>query len=129
MRRCLKWIAITLLTLVLLVLCALLVCYLLLGTERGFQLSLSELEQRVEGLEIGEVEGSLKNGVQTDQIEFKNQKINLSAKGVDSRWRTDCLLSKELCIDKVIIDELNIETFAGEAVSYTHLTLPTTPYV
>ena len=127
MRRLLKWIAIILLALVLLVLCLLLLSYLPLGTERGFKFTVSELEQRVEGLDIGQVNGNLKNGIQTDQIDFKNDQIILNAKGVDSKWRSDCLVDKALCLDKVIIDELNIETFASEQskpASTDDITLP-----
>jgi len=114
MRRVLKWGAILLVTLLVLILCALLASYLLLGTDRGFRFVAGQLEQRVEGLEIGSVEGSLKRGIQTDQVDYRNEQINLSAKGVDSQWRSGCLTNKEVCIDKVIIDDLDIELFAGE---------------
>jgi len=114
MRRVLKWSAILLLMLLLLVLCVLLLSYILLGTERGFRYTASELEDRVEGLEIGSVEGNLNSGIRTDQIDYRNEQLSLRAKGVDSKWRSGCLADKALCIDNVVIDDLNIELFAGE---------------
>jgi len=114
MRRALKWVGILLVALLLLILCALLVSYLLLGTESGFRLVAGELEQRVEGLKIGSVEGSLKSGVQTDQIDYQDNQLVLNAKGINTQWRSGCLLDKALCVDKIIIDDLNIELFASE---------------
>jgi len=106
--------AILLVTILLLILCTLLLSYLLLGTEKGFNLTVDEIEERVEGLEIGSVEGSLRSGIRTDQIDYQNKQLSLSAKGVNSQWRSGCLTNKALCIDKVIVDDLNIELFASE---------------
>ena len=112
MKRLLKWLAILLLVLVLLILIVLLLSYILLGTDRGFKFGFAQLEDRVEGLEIGEINGNLSDGIQTDRIDFKNEQIELQAQGLDSQWRSNCLFDKELCIDKVVIDKLSVETFA-----------------
>lgn len=114
MRRLIKWLAILIAIILLLILCALLVSYFLLGTEKGFNFTVNQIEERVEGLEIGPVEGNLKNGIQTDQVDFKNNQLSLTAIGVDTQWRSGCLVDKALCIDKVIVDDLNIELFAAE---------------
>lgn len=119
MRRLLKWLAILLALLLLLILCAVLISYYLLGTERGFGFTVDKIEERVEGLTIGSVNGSLKNGIQTDQVDYQNEQLTLKAKGVNTQWRSDCLVDKALCIDKVIVDDLNVELFATEEKNTT----------
>jgi len=114
MKRLFKWIGFVLLALLIILLCVLFLSYMLLGTDKGFKLSVAQLEERIDGLQIGEMAGNLNNGIQTDRIDFKNEQIALSAEGVDSQWRSDCLLNKEICIDQIIIDKLKIETFASD---------------
>ncbi len=114
MRRLFKWLAILLAILVLLIACTLLLSYFLLGTERGFRFTANEIEKRVTGLEIGSVEGSLKSGIQTDKIDYQNEQLSLKAKGINSQWRSGCLTNKALCIDKVVVDDLNVELFTNE---------------
>ena len=114
MRRLFKWLAIALLAIVLLILLLLLLSYLLLGTDAGFKLSAEQLEERVEGLQIGSINGNLNRGIQTDRIDFTNEQLALEVEGVDTQWRSGCLIDKELCIDQVVIDKLRIETFASD---------------
>lgn len=114
MRRLLKWIAILLLILLILLLGVLAVSYFLLGTERGFQFATEQIGDRVEGLELGTVSGNLKSGINTDTLSFRNEQIDVKANGIESQWRTDCLFNKAVCIDKVVIDELNVQTFATD---------------
>ena len=112
MKRFLKWIAIILVILLVLILLALAVSYFLLGTERGFKLATEQLGNRVEGLELGNVSGNLKTGINTDTLSFKNDQVAVKANGLESQWRSDCLINKAFCLDKVIIDELEVQTFA-----------------
>ncbi len=112
MRRLLKWLGILLLVLLLLLLLVLAASYFLLGTERGFNFAANQLGERVEGLDMGNVSGDLKNGISTDALSFKNEQIAIQASGVDSQWRSGCLFDKAVCVDKIVIDELDIETFA-----------------
>jgi translocation and assembly module TamB len=114
-RRILKWIAIALLILILLILCVLSLAYFLLATERGFNITSNELNARVEGLEIGPVSGDLESGINTDFVNYKNDQLSMRASGIESSWRSGCLLDREVCIDNVIINEMNIETFANNA--------------
>lgn len=109
LRRWLFWLLIILLILVLLIVGA---SYFLLGTERGFKLVTNEVTARVPGLDLGNVQDDLSTGIQSDQVKFSNDQISINASGLQSKWRTGCLLDKQVCIDKVSIDELNIETFA-----------------
>lgn len=127
MRRLLKWLAIALLTIVLLLLCVLLLSYFLLGTDKGFKFSVDQISERVEGLQVGDISGNLAHGIQTDRIDFKNEQIAIQADGIDSTWRSKCILSKELCLDEVVIDNLKIETFATDepkSASTEDITLP-----
>ena len=112
-RRILKWIAIALLIVILLILCVLSLAYFLLATERGFNITSNELNSRVEGLEIGPVRGDLESGINTDFVNYRNDQLSLRASGIESSWRSGCLLDREVCIDNVIINEINIETFAS----------------
>jgi len=111
-RSLLKWIAIILIILLIVLLCILGASYFLLGTERGFKLATEQLSARVDGLELGTVSGNLKSGINTDTLTFKNQQIDLQATGVETQWRSDCLFKKAVCVDKIIIDELDVKTFA-----------------
>lgn len=114
MRSLLKWIAIILIILLIVLLCVLGAAYFLMGTERGFKLATEQIGSRVEGLELGEVSGNLKTGINTDSLSFKNEQINVKANGVESQWRSDCLFQKAVCVDKVVIDELDVQTFATD---------------
>jgi len=111
-RRLCKWLGVILLVLILLLLLTLAIGYFLLGTEKGFKITANQLSERVEGLALGNVEGNLKNGIKTDKVTFKNKQVAVSANNVDTQWRSDCLVAKEVCIDKIIIDELDVQTFA-----------------
>jgi len=115
MKRVKKCLTILLLTLLLLVLCTLLLGYFLLGTDKGFNITASELEKRVEGLTFGSVEGNLKSGIKSDLINFHNEQVNIQASGIESKWRIKCLIDKTLCIDSIVLDKLNVELFASES--------------
>lgn len=114
MKRLLKWLAIILLIMLILLLLAVGISYFLLGTEKGFKLAAGQLNNRVEGLELGAVEGNLKTGIKTDTVSFKNEQVAVLANGVDSQWRSDCLFDREVCIDKIVIDELSVQAFATD---------------
>lgn len=112
MKRLLKWIAISLLVIVLLLLLVLAVAYFLAGTERGFKFATTQVALRVDGLELGNVSGNLNTGISTDSLRFVNKQVAIQAKGLESQWRSSCLLNKAVCLDKIIIEELDVQTFA-----------------
>ncbi len=113
MIRLRRYMLIAVMFLLLIVLLMLAASYALFGTERGFALTTAQLSERVEGLEIAPVSGDLVNGISTNSLAFSNDAIALDATGIESQWRSGCLLDREVCIDQVTIDELNIETFAS----------------
>lgn len=111
MKRLLKGLAILLIILLIIILLVLGASYFFLGTDRGFRFATEQISGRVEGLELGEISGSLKDGINTDSVSFENEQVAIDAKGVASQWQSDCLFEKAVCIDKIIIDELNVEAF------------------
>jgi len=114
MRRLLKWIGIILLVLLLIVLLALGALWFLAGTEKGFNLVTREAARRVDGLELGAFEGSLAGGIATDALSFESEALKVEARGVDTAWRLSCLKGREFCLDRVVVDELDVTTFAVE---------------
>lgn len=127
MKRLLKWLAIIIIILLLVLICVLAASYFLLATERGFKIASDQLGERVEGLDMGSVQGDLGNGISSDKISFENEQVSLQANGVESQWRSDCLIDRAVCLDKVVIDELNIQTFdTGQKAPATSgdITLP-----
>ena len=114
MKRLLKWFGKSLLATVVLLLIILGIVWYLLGTDKGFSTVTSQLSKRIDGLAMGEVTGNLNNGINSDDISFSNDAIAVNASGVDTQWRLACLLQREFCLDRIIIDELDVETFATD---------------
>jgi translocation and assembly module TamB len=112
MKRLLKWIGLLALIILLVILLVVGCLYVFAGTEKGFSLAANQATSRVEGLALGKVGGNLLSGIESDSVEFENDSIKLTAKGIASKWRLSCLAKKEFCLDKLVIDSVAIETFA-----------------
>ena len=114
LRSLLKWLGILLLVLLLLLVLVLGIVWVLAGTDKGFAFVTDQVSERVEGLEIGEVQGNLTKGIRTDALSFKNDTLDIQASGVETAWRLGCLTQREFCLDKAIIDELYVATTPAE---------------
>ena len=114
MKRLLKWLGFFLLLILLLIIIATAGLYLFAGTEKGFSLAAKQATNRVEGLTLGQVGGNLLSGIESESVEFENESLKVDAKGIASKWRLSCLVNKELCLDKLVIDSVSIETFATD---------------
>jgi len=115
MKRLLKWLGILLLVLLVLVLLVLGVVYFVAGTEKGFNLVTREAARRVDGLELDAFEGNLRKGIATEALSFENDALKIEARGVDTAWRLGCLTERRFCLDRAIVDELDVTTYATEA--------------
>jgi len=111
MKRFFKWIGWILLVLLIIILLVLGVAYFLLGTDSGFAMATREAAKRVDGLEIANVEGNIKKGIDAESLSFSNDALSVQAEGVNTDWRLSCLIQKEFCLDAIIIDEVTVETF------------------
>jgi translocation and assembly module TamB len=111
MKRLFKWSGLLLLVLLILVLLILGLVYALAGTDSGFRRVAQEVSARVEGLELGAIEGNLQTGIKTDALRFDNDSMAIKAIGVESGWRLSCLTQRRFCLDTLIVDELQIATF------------------
>ncbi len=111
MRKLLKGTGYLLLFVLLLLLLVLAALWALAGTDRGFAFAAAQVEQRVEGLELGQIGGNLLGGIDTDELNFESDALALRARGLDSAWRIGCLLQREFCVDRIILDEVRVETF------------------
>lgn len=114
MKKLFKWLGILLLVLILIILVVLGVASFLLGTDKGFAFSAKQADKYVAGLELESVQGNVFRGVDAQSITFRNDALSVAARNLDSDWRLGCLLEKAFCLDKIIIDEVNVETFATD---------------
>ena len=112
MRTCrgLLW---AVLALILLVVIILAIVFWLAGTDSGFSRLTSMANERVPGLNIEGVEGSLSSGINASSLSFANDAIDLKATNLRSDWRLGCLLERRFCLDTLHIDELDVSTFAS----------------
>ena len=124
MKKLFKWLGILLLVLLLLILLVAGAIYFLAGTDKGFSLTTKELTKRVPGLTLTQAGGNLVNGVQAEGVNFENDTIKLQADGISSQWRLSCLTDKEFCLDTLVIDSVNVETFASEEPKPTEASGP-----
>ncbi len=81
----------------------------LAGTDKGFELATDQIAKRVPGLDLGEVGGNLNRGIASDSVRFANDAMQVDVAGLDSEWRTRCLLKREFCLDSLTIDEVRFE--------------------
>lgn len=114
MKKIVKWLGIVLLTLLLLLLIIVGAVYFLAGTDKGFSLTSSELNKRVPGLVLTGAEGNLVSGIKADDIKFENDSIKVDATGVKTAWSLSCLKDKVFCLDRVVIDNVDVQTFASD---------------
>ena len=84
-----------------------------------------EPNERIEGLEIG-ADYYLRKPFEPKELELRINNMKLLSEIVDSEVRNLLISVDVKDITKSLVDE--IESIIN-AVSYTHLTLPTTPYV
>ena len=115
MKKLFKWLGRSILVLLLLIVVILAVVAYLLGTDSGFSTVTSQVSKRIEGLALGNIDGNLAKGLVSDEVSFSNEAMAIQARGLDSQWRLSCLGHGEFCLDKIIIDELTVNTFATEA--------------
>ncbi len=114
MKRLFKWFGRSILALLVLVLFVVGAVAFLLGTDTGFNTVTTQLSKRIDGLQLGNIDGNLVKGLVSDEVDFSNEAIAINARGLDSEWRLSCLGHREFCLDRIIIDELTVETFATE---------------
>lgn len=124
MKRLFKWFGRSILVLLVLVLLIVGSVAFLLGTDTGFNTVTTQLSKRIDGLQLGNIDGNLAKGLVSDEVDFSNEAIAINARGLDSEWRLSCLRHREFCLDKIIIDELTVETFATETAPKEESTGP-----
>ncbi len=104
-----------------------LLTYALVGTESGFKLTSDQLNQRIPGLTLENVEGNLLDGIKTSAISYENDQLSLQASGIKSQWSSE-LFGRKLKIKQAIIDQVDVELFApnelSEAGPRQDITLP-----
>jgi len=105
LRKACLW---TFLTLLFLVLLTLGIVWCLAGTDKGFHWALTQATNRVEGLEITQPNGNLNSGIAANDVSFKNDSFDIQLSGVDTEWRTTCLMSRTFCFDRMEIDSLRV---------------------
>ena len=94
------------------------VCWLT-GTDAGFARLSKLANERVPGLSIDSATGNLVRGVNADSIDYVNDKLHITASGLNTRWTASCLLARKFCLDEVQIDTLDIKTFATDSAPST----------
>lgn len=112
--KLLRWLGILLLVLVLLIVLLLGIAWVAAGTDKGFGFVTEQLASRVDGLDLGEMKGNLTKGIRTEALSYKNETLDIEARGVETAWRLGCLKNREFCLDKAIVDELYVATTPAE---------------
>ncbi len=107
-RRILKVFGWLLFIVLLLVLLILGIVWFLAGTDKGFDLAVNEATKRVPGLAIDTPSGNLNSGIGANAVTFANDTIDVNVNGMDSSWRTSCLLNREFCFDDLVIDKVTV---------------------
>ncbi|MFK7856059.1 MAG: hypothetical protein AB8B79_18220, partial [Granulosicoccus sp.] len=115
MKRVFKWSGFLLLAILILFLLVLALVFGLAGTDAGFKQVTQAVSERVDGLDLGTINGNLTSGIETNNLSFENEGLAINANGVQSAWRLGCLMQRRFCLDKVEIDELAIATFPTDA--------------
>ena len=106
MKRFLKWCLILVSIPLVLAVIALGAAYFLAGTDSGFRIAAREAAKRVPGLELDEVGGNVLSGLSGDGVGFENDAFRVDVAGLDSEWRAGCLLQREFCLDRLVVDEV-----------------------
>ena len=89
------------------------------GTDTGFSIAQAQVQKRVPGLELDAIGGNLNRGIKGDSLAFENEAMRVDVAGLDSAWRTRCLLRKKFCLDTLILDEVRFTQKPTEAVAST----------
>lgn len=84
----------------------------LLTSDSGVKQVSRLANQHVPGLEISQISGTLRSGLNADQIHYKNDSIDVKANGLKSDWHLGCLLQSRLCVDQLHLDSVHISTQA-----------------
>ena len=91
--------------------------YVLLGTERGFKWTTARLQTFDERLVLAPTTGNLKDGIGTDSITWTDKKLSVKASGIESKWRSKCLLKTNFCLEHLTIEQLTIQTHSVDNTS------------
>lgn len=105
---------------------------LFLFTEKGQQTALSLASRWVEGLSIGEVQGSLQNGLQIQDARYRKDGVDVSVGQAQLHIGFACLTEKQACIEnlalsqaKIVIDSSKLpESKEEKNTDWTTLSLP-----
>ena len=95
-----------------------LLTYALVGTESGFKLTTDQLNERIPGLTLENVEGNLLDGIKTSALSYENEQLTLQASGIKSQWSSE-LFGRKLKIEHAIIDQIDVELFESKQASDT----------
>lgn len=90
-----------------------LLTYALLGTERGFQLTSGQLNERIPGLSIESAKGNLLEGVKSNALTYKTEQMFIKATGIDSEWSSE-LFGRKFDIQNATVDEIDIQLFESD---------------
>ncbi len=116
-RTAVKTLLWVLLIVFILLLLALATVWFLAGTDKGFDLALSQATQRVEGLEIETPKGNLNTGIDAKNMRYRNDNVAIDINGIDTDWQTTCLVQKKFCFDRMVIDRVRVESLVKPAPS------------
>lgn len=78
----------------------------LAGTDTGFSIATTQLKKRVPGIELDAIGGNLNTGVSGETLAFESGAMRVDIAGLDSTWRTGCLIKREFCLDSLTIEEV-----------------------
>jgi len=92
--------------------------YALVATESGFKLTSDQLNERIPGLTLENVEGNLLDGVKTSALSYENEQLALEASGIKSQWSSE-LFGRKLKIQQATIDTVNVQLFDTETAAET----------
>ena len=113
-RRALSFLLRAFLFLLLVLFIALGITFWLLGTNSGFAKLTTLANDKIAGLSIENASGNLRQGVNARQLDFSNESLHVQLSELDTRWSLECLLQGKFCLDHVLIDSIDIDTFATD---------------
>ena len=110
MRRLGKFLLYLLLALVIVLILVAVLAYVVLGTNAGFRQLTGQISNRVEGLSLQGVSGSLSDQVVLERATWEQDSLSADATGVNLTLSTSCLLSRQVCVDALSINRLEVVT-------------------